>query len=103
MISRQSGVDMDPATSMPLASPALPPFALSLLMASGGWVHGAAPLRIAQVEKFILGPGSNVGARTRVVPTNCYRSRDGVISCDTKLVNPTGTTPARPQFSPFNN
>jgi hypothetical protein len=44
-----------------------------------------------------------VGAKTRVVPTNCYRSRDGVISCDTKLVNPTGTTPARPIFSPFNN
>jgi hypothetical protein len=44
-----------------------------------------------------------VGAKTRVVPINCYRSRDGVISCDTKLVNPAGTTPARPTFSPFNN
>ena len=103
MISRQSGANTDPATAMPLASPALPPLALSLLMAAGNVVQGAAPLRIAQVEKFILGPGSNVGAKTRVVPINCYRSRDGVISCDTKLVNPAGTTPARPTFSPFNN
>ncbi|MFN6133784.1 MAG: hypothetical protein ACK46L_12935 [Synechococcaceae cyanobacterium] len=88
---------------MPLASPALPPLALLLLVVAGNLGPGAAPLRIAQVEKFILGPGSNVGPKTRVVPTNCYRSRDGVISCDTKLVNPAGTTPARPQFSPFNN
>ena len=89
---------------MPLASPStFPPLALSLLMAAGSLGPGAAPQRIAQVEKFILGPGSNVGAKTRVVPTNCYRSRSGVISCDTKLVNPSGTTPARPQFSPFNN
>ena len=88
---------------MPLASPALPTLALSLLMAAGGLAPGIPPLRLAQVQKFILGPGSNVGAKTRVLPTNCFRSRDGSISCDTKLVNPSGTTEARPHFSPFNN
>ena len=88
---------------MPLANPALSSLALSLLMAAGGLAPGAPPQRLAQVQKFILGPGSNVGAKTRVVPTNCFRSRDGSISCDTKLVNPAGTTEARPQFSPFSN
>ena len=88
---------------MPLASPALQPLALSLLMIAGSLSAGAPAARIAQVEKFILGPGSNVGTKTRVEPTNCYRGRDGSISCGTKLVNPPGTTEARPHFSPFNN
>jgi len=44
-----------------------------------------------------------VGASTQVVPINCYRSRNGVISCDTKLVNPPNTTEARPSYSPFSN
>ena len=88
---------------MPLASPALSPLALSLLMAVGSLGSGAPPQRIAQVQKFILGPGSSVGAKTQVVPTNCFRSRDGSISCDTKLVNPVGTTEGKPIYSPFNN
>ncbi|MEB3167463.1 MAG: hypothetical protein ACKN89_05825 [Cyanobium sp.] len=85
---------------MPLASPALQRLALALLLAAG---PGSLSPSIAQVQKFILGPGSNVGASTRVVPINCYRSRDGSISCDTKLLNPAGNTQAKPQYSPFSN
>ena len=55
----------------------------------------------AQVQTFILGPGSNVGAETQVKPKDCVTAADGSITCNTQLVNPPGTTEARPQYSPW--
>lgn len=57
----------------------------------------------AQVESFLWGPGSNVGPATKVEPQNCRTAADGAITCDTKLVNPAGDTPAKPQYNPFKN
>lgn len=57
----------------------------------------------AQVESFLWGPGSNVGPATKVEPQNCKTAADGAITCDTKLVNPAGDTPAKPQYNPFKN
>jgi hypothetical protein len=57
----------------------------------------------AQVESFLWGPGSNVGPATRVEPKNCVTAADGSITCDTKVVNPPGDTPAKPQYRPFSN
>jgi len=59
-----------------------------------------APAR-AQVESFLWGPGSNVGPATKVEPKNCRTAADGTITCDTQLVNPEGSTPAKPQYNPF--
>ena len=74
--------------------------AASLMLALGsGWGHGA----MAQAESFLWGPGSNVGPSTTVEPKNCVRGADGSISCHTKLVNPPGDTPAKPQYEPFKN
>ena len=68
---------------------------------------GAASLlpaaALAQSESYLLGPGSNVGPATKIQPTNCTTAPDGSVTCDTKVVNPKGNTPARPQYSPFNN
>ena len=55
----------------------------------------------AQVESFLWGPGSNVGPATNVEPQNCVTAPDGSITCDTKIVNPPGDTPAKPQYRPF--
>ncbi len=56
----------------------------------------------AQVERFMLGPGSKVNSRTQVQPQNCVTDpTTKAVTCDTKLVNPPGTTPAKPQFQPF--
>lgn len=63
---------------------------------------GAVPA-LAQVESFILQPGSEVGPGTKVKPKNCVTSPDGTISCDTQIVNPPGHSPAKPQYSPFKN
>lgn len=79
-------------------SPALPLMAMAALAVGGGLAPGAA---LAQVQKFILGPGSNVGAETRVQPKDCVTAPDGSITCNTQLVNPPGTTEAKPQYSPF--
>lgn len=57
----------------------------------------------AQVESFMLKPGSKVGPATKVKATNCVTQKDGSVTCDTQLVNPAGDTPAKPQFSPFKN
>ena len=57
----------------------------------------------AQSESFLWGPGSNVGPATTVEPKNCVTAADGSITCDTKLVNPPGDTPAKPQYTPFRN
>jgi hypothetical protein len=51
----------------------------------------------------MLGPGSNVGPSTRVVPKNCVTAKDGSITCDTQIVNPPGDTPAKPVYEPFKN
>ena len=63
---------------------------------------GGLPAR-AQVESFLWGPGSNVGPAPRVEPKNCVTAADGSITCDTKVVNPPGDTPAKPQYRPFSN
>ncbi|MEB3199052.1 MAG: hypothetical protein VKK62_00830 [Synechococcaceae cyanobacterium] len=76
--------------------------ALSLLLAAMASGAASQP-QIAQVERFLLAPGSSVGPNTKVVPTNCYRDRSGQITCDTKLVNPPGSLEAKPLYSPFSN
>jgi hypothetical protein len=57
---------------------------------------------MAQVESFLWGPGSNVGPETKIEPQNCVTAADGSITCDTKVVNPPGNTPAKPLYRPFN-
>jgi hypothetical protein len=57
----------------------------------------------AQVEKFMWGPGSKVGPNTKIKPQNCIKAKDGSLTCDTKVVNPSGETPAKPVFQPFKN
>ncbi|MFS6828040.1 hypothetical protein [Cyanobium sp. ATX 6F1] len=63
----------------------------------------AAPGALAQSQRFLLSPGNRgkVGPSTTVTPENCVTAADGAITCDTKLTNPPGDTPAKPQFSPF--
>lgn len=76
-----------------------PPFSLlaclSLVAASGP--------ALAQVETFMLKPGSNVGPATKVTPTNCVTRPDGSVTCDTKLENSPSDTPAKPTYQPFKN
>ncbi|MCP9848456.1 hypothetical protein KBY88_01285 [Cyanobium sp. Morenito 9A2] len=57
----------------------------------------------AQSQQFLLSPGNRgkVGPSTTVTPENCVTAADGSVTCDTKLVNPPGDTPAKPLFSPF--
>lgn len=61
-----------------------------------------APAR-AQAQNFMLGPGSNVGPSTRVVPVNCRKNSDGSTTCDTKLENDPSDTPAKPSIDVFKN
>jgi hypothetical protein len=42
-----------------------------------------------------------VGPATIVEPTDCVSGADGSITCDTKIKNPPGDTPAKPVYSPF--
>jgi len=65
-------------------------------------VVGLLPAR-AQVETFTLKRGSNIGPETKVIPTNCVSARDGSVSCDTQVINPPSSSPAKPQFQPFKN
>jgi hypothetical protein len=81
-------------TALRLPASCLAAAALSLLAAA------ATPV-CAQVESFLWGPGSNVGPATKVEPSNCKTAADGTITCDTKIVNPEGDTPAKPQYRPF--
>lgn len=74
----------------------LPGFALLSL------ILGLSPVR-AQVETFMLERGSNIGPETKVVPTNCVTASDGSVSCDTRIINPPSSSPAKPQFQPFKN
>jgi hypothetical protein len=72
----------------------------SMLMAAVSVAALELPAQ-AQVESFLWGPGSNVGPETKVEPQNCVTAADGSITCDTKIVNPPGDTPAKPQYRPF--
>jgi len=75
-----------------------------LAWASVAALGAAMPAAVhAQAESFLWGPGSNVGPSTTVEPKNCVTAADGSITCDTKLVNPPGDTPAKPQYTPFRN
>lgn len=65
-------------------------------------VSPASPA-LAQVESFMLQPGSNVGPATKVTPTNCITGPDGSVTCDTKIENSPSDTPAKPQYQPFKN
>jgi len=58
---------------------------------------------MAQVQQFMLGPGSDVGSQTKVVPKNCVTAADGSVTCDTQIVNPPSNTPAKPSYTPFGN
>lgn len=58
---------------------------------------------IAAVESYMLAPGSSVGPATEVKPANCRTAADGSVTCDTRLENPKGDTPAQPNFQPFPN
>jgi hypothetical protein len=74
-----------------------------LCVASVSALLGAGPA-LAQVQQFILGPGSSVGRETKVEPKNCVTdAKTGAITCDTQLVNPPGDTPAKPSYTPFGN
>ena len=75
---------------------------LGLGLSMGAGVGLSSPA-LAQVESFLWGPGSNVGPATKIEATNCVTAPDGSITCDTKVVNPPGDTPAKPQYRPFNN
>jgi hypothetical protein len=77
-----------------------PLIGLRLLLALG--VASAGPV-LAGVESFLLEPGSTVGPATEVEPTNCRTAADGSVTCDTRLKNPPGDTPARPNYQPFQN
>ncbi|MEB3165610.1 MAG: hypothetical protein VKO65_02960 [Cyanobacteriota bacterium] len=57
----------------------------------------------AQVEEYMLQPGSTVGPETKVKPKNCVTAADGSVTCDTELENSPGSTPAKPEFNPFRN
>ena len=58
---------------------------------------------LAQVESFMLKPGSKIGPATQVKPTNCVTAADGSVTCDTKIENSPSDTPAKPSFQPFKN
>jgi len=75
----------------------------SVLMVGAALVGGSASPVLAQAGSYMLGPGSNVGPSTRVVPKNCVTAKDGSITCDTQIVNPPGDTPAKPVYEPFKN
>ena len=58
---------------------------------------------LAQSEVWLLGPGSRTGEQSTVVPTDCVEGADGSITCNTKIENPPGDTPAKPFFNPFSS
>ena len=77
--------------------------ALLLLAVAGSSLGCLGQPALAQVESFMLKPGSNVGPATQVKPTNCVTAADGSVTCDTKIVNPPSDTPAKPSYQPFKN
>ena len=93
-VPRQSGVTEDPPGIV--SRPTL------ALLTCLSLVAPATPA-LAQVESFLLQPGSSVGPATKVTPTNCVTGPDGSVTCDTKLENSPSDTPARPEYQPFKN
>lgn len=85
-----------------LTSRRLSQLAVALGCSGSLWLGFAQPAG-AQVQTFMLKPGSKVGPATEVKATDCVTKPDGTISCNTKLVNPPGDTPAKPMYSPFKN
>ena len=98
-------LSMAPISPKTLTSPGqIPPSAAPLLMAVLALLALAPSVLRAQSLRYNLGPGSNVGVPTQVEPTDCVTDpKDGSVTCNTKLRNPPGDTPARPKFEPFNN
>jgi hypothetical protein len=82
--------------------PAVPQAPLRSLLLLAASLVVATPA-FAQTERFMLGPGSQVGPATEVKPKNCVTAPDGTVTCDTELVNPAGDTRAQPQFELFRN
>lgn len=74
----------------------------AVLLAWAALVLPAAPA-LAQVQKYMLERGSKVGVESKVETKNCKTAADGTMSCDTKIVNPRGMTPAKPSYSPVND
>jgi hypothetical protein len=73
------------------------------LMAGAGLFVVAPQIAQAQSETWLLGPNSRSGQGSTVVPTDCVTGDDGSITCNTKIENPAGTTPAKPYYNPFTN
>ncbi len=92
---------MHPMAMLPLSRSALAK-SLKTLVALVGLAGVLASPGLAQSQRFLLGPGSNVGPETKIEPKNCVTAADGSITCDTKIVNPKGDTPAKPLYAPFN-
>ena len=83
-----------------IASMQLPGLSLTTIAASA--LLAMAPA-FAQVESFLVGPGSSVGPSTKVKPKNCVTAADGSITCDTQLENSPSDTQARPIYEQFKN
>ena len=58
---------------------------------------------LAQSEVWLLGPNSRTGPESTVVPADCLENADGSITCNTKIENPAGDTPAKPYYNPFSS
>ncbi len=74
-----------------------------LLIVVGSVLGGLGQPAQAQVQTFMLKPGSNVGPATQIKPTNCVTAADGSVTCDTKIENSPSDTPAKPSYQPFKN
>ncbi|PHX67652.1 MAG: hypothetical protein CK549_04985 [Cyanobium sp. Baikal-G2] len=83
-----------------IASMQLPGLSWATLAASS--LLAMAPA-LAQVESFLVGPGSSVGPSTKVKPKNCVTAADGSITCDTQLENSPSDTQARTIYEQFKN
>ena len=64
-------------------------------------VFGASPA-LAQTEGRLRGPGSPTGKDSKI-EADCVTAEDGLVTCDTKVVNPASDTKARPYYNPFND
>ena len=56
----------------------------------------------AQTEGWLRGQGSATGKDSKI-EADCVTAEDGSVTCDTKVVNPTSDTKARPHYNPFND
>ena len=91
------------AMAMPPRPQPLAAKSVQALIVLVGLATALASPGLAQSQRFLLGPGSNVGPETKIEPKNCVTAADGSITCDTKIVNPQGDTPAKPIYSPFSH